>query len=103
VRYCIDIDGVLCSNTWGEYERAEPDPAAIAKLNEAYDAGHTIILFTARGSTTGIDWRPLTETQLRNWGARYHELRFGKPEADVYVDDRALAASDWLVVPLPAR
>jgi hypothetical protein len=24
-----------------------------------------------------------------DWGVRHHELRFGKPAADVYVDDRA--------------
>ena len=23
-RYCFDIDGTICTNTWGEYEDAEP-------------------------------------------------------------------------------
>ena len=93
--YCFDIDGTLCTNTDGEYERAAPYPDVIAHVNVLYDAGHRIILHTARGSTTGIDWLELTEKQLRAWGVKYHELFFGKPTADVYVDDKAVNAADW--------
>ena len=39
---------------------------------------------------TGIDWREVTEKQLSDWGLSYHELHFGKPNADYYVDDRML-------------
>ena len=93
--YCFDIDGTLCSNTFGDYERAVPDPEAIVRLNELFASGHQIILFTARGGTTGIDWRELTERQLREWDVSYHKLLFGKPTADVYVDDRAMNTNDW--------
>jgi trehalose-6-phosphatase len=95
--YCFDIDGTLCSNTYGDYEKAVPDTSAIACLNALYEAGHEIVLFTARGSTTGIDWRALTERQLRGWNVKYHRLLFGKPDADVYVDDRAVNSADWLL------
>ena len=88
--YCIDIDGTLCTNTEGSYESAEPFLSRINFVNTLYEAGHTITLFTARGSTTGIDWREITETQLRLWGVRYHELLLGKPFAHVYVDDRGI-------------
>ena len=94
--YCFDIDGTLCSNTEGAYEKAEPWPHAIAKVNALHGAGHRVILFTARGSTTGIDWRALTEKQMKEWGVRYHELFLGKPTADVYVDDKAVNVKDWL-------
>lgn len=87
--YCFDIDGTLCTNTDGAYEAAEPYPERISHLNSLYAAGHTIKLFTARGSTTGIDWRETTEAQLSAWGVRYHELILGKPYADIFVDDKA--------------
>ena len=50
---------------------------------------------SARGSTTGIDWRPTTERPMREWGVRYHVLVLGKPSADVYVDDKAINALTW--------
>jgi hypothetical protein len=93
--YCFDIDGTLCSNTWGAYEKAEPLGDVIAQVNTLYDAGHRIILLTARGTTTGMDWRPLTEAQMARWGVRYHELHFGKPQADLYIDDRAMSLEEW--------
>jgi len=95
--YCFDVDGTLCTNTDGEYEKAEPYPNVIAQVNALYDGGHRIILHTARGSTTGIDWCTLTEQQLQTWGVRYHELRFGKPYADVYVDDKAINSRQWII------
>lgn len=93
--YCFDIDGVICTNTWGEYELAEPRPDAIERINDLYEQGNTIVLQTARGSETGIDWRPITERQLAEWGLRYHALHFGKPNADVYVDDRGIGLREW--------
>jgi hypothetical protein len=93
--YCFDIDGTLCTNTHGQYQAAQPLIEAIAKLNDLFDAGHCILLYTARGSTTAIDWRELTEQQLKEWGVRFHGLYMGKPTADVYVDDRAVNALDW--------
>ena len=93
--YCFDIDGTLCTNTEGEYEDAEPYPHVIERVNALHDEGHQILLYTARGATTGIDWREVTERQLRTWGVKYHELYLGKPTADVYVDDKAVNVDDW--------
>jgi SAM-dependent methyltransferase len=95
--YCFDIDGTLCTNTEGEYELAEPFSDVIARVNGLYEDGHRILLYTARGSTTGIDWREATERQLASWGAKYHELFFGKPTADLYIDDKAVNFLDWQV------
>ena len=47
-KICFDIDGVICTNTWGNYEKAEPILKNIKKINNLYEAGNTIILFTAR-------------------------------------------------------
>ena len=94
-RYCFDIDGVLASLTPGNnYSEASPIKENIELVNSLHDNGNTIILFTARGSATGIDWKNITENQMQTWGVKYHELMFGKPAADYYVDDRAVNIYD---------
>ena len=93
--YCFDIDGTLCTNTHGDYSRARPFYEVIAQINRLYDEGHRILLYTARGATTGIDWRELTKLQLKEWNVRYHALYMGKPTADVYIDDKAMNLNDW--------
>lgn len=74
-----------------------PYAARIEHVNQLFAAGHVIKFFTARGSTTGIDWRQVTEEQLLNWGVKYHELIMGKPFADFFIDDKATSAHvyDW--------
>ncbi len=93
--YVFDIDGTICTNTYGEYENAEPYPINIKKINSLYSGGNYIKYFTARGSGTGIDWYQFTEKQLASWGAKYHELILGKPEGDIYVDDKGINSLLW--------
>ncbi len=93
--YCFDIDGTICTNTDGDYESAEPFPDVIETINVLFEQGHRILLTTARGGTTKIDWTAVTERQLKDWGVRYHELIMGKPTADVFIDDRAINAVSW--------
>ena len=94
--YCFDIDGTLCNDTRGDYDKATPLVEVISRLNELYDAGHTIILYSARGATTGVDWLKLTEDQLKAWNVKYHRLVMGKPGADVYIDDKCIHVSDFI-------
>jgi len=47
--YCFDIDGTLCTNTYGEYQDAQPFPEVIARVNELFAAGHRILLYTDDG------------------------------------------------------
>jgi FMN phosphatase YigB (HAD superfamily) len=89
--YCFDLDGTLCTNTEGEYAQAFPLRDRILKVNELYEQGNRILIYTARGTVTGIDWRELTQNQLDEWGVKHHELRLGKPFADIYVDDRGIS------------
>ena len=93
--YCFDIDGTLCSDTDGNYPNAQPFPDVIAEINRLYTDGHQIVLYTARGSTTEIDWRELTEHQVKEWGIQYHALFMGKPTADIYIDDKAVSLKEW--------
>ena len=94
--YCFDIDGTICTNTNGDYDAAIPFPSTIGKINLLFEQGNTIYFYTARGATTGIDWRETTELQLSNWGVRYHKLFLGKPTADIYIDDKCINIIDWL-------
>lgn len=94
--FVLDLDNTLCLTPGREYEHAKPIPNRIAKVNALYRQGHRIVIDTARGSATGIDWRPLTETQLRIWGVQYHDLRTGvKAPGDVYLDDKAVSLSEF--------
>lgn len=93
--YCFDIDGVIATLTENnDYSKAKPRLEMIERINRLHEAGHRIILFTARGSATGIDWRLVTEEQMRQWGVRHHKLVFGKPAADFYFDDRMLSLEE---------
>lgn len=95
--FCFDIDGVIATLTDDNaYDQAAPQPATIQALNFLYERGYHIILFTARGSATQKDWTQITERQMQAWGVKYHELRFGKPPADYFVDDKMLGLDELL-------
>lgn len=88
--YCFDLDGTICSIE-SDYSMAKPIKHRIEYINELFDNGKTILIDTARGSMTGINWYSLTETQLKNWGVKYHLLRVGtKLNADIYIDDKGI-------------
>ena len=93
--YCFDIDGTICSKNNLEYEKAKPFKDVIKKINALYNEGNNIIFLTARGFVTGINWREVTENQLKKWKVKYHKLYFGKPDADIYIDDKAVNIDDW--------
>lgn len=86
----VDLDGTICTNTDGNYTQAIPHIKTIKEINNLYNKGHTITYWTARGSTTNIDWGDLTKNQLKKWGAKYHSLIFGKPFYDLYIGDKCL-------------
>ncbi len=91
-RFVFDIDGVIALKREDlDYAQAMPNERMIKIINQLYDWGNEIILFTARGYVTGIDWYPTTEKQMKDWGVKYHELHMGKPNADFYVDDKMIS------------
>ncbi len=94
MKLCVDIDGTICATPDGNYPAAEPIPDMVLRIRELHAEGHEIILHTARGTETGTDWRVLTEHQMAEWGVPYSRLIFGKPYADVYVDDKALRPNE---------
>ena len=89
--FVFDIDGVIATIVpTNDYALAGPMVENIKRLNRLYDAGNTIVLFTARGTVTGINWTEVTQKQMLDWGVRYHRLQFGKPAADYYIDDKMI-------------
>jgi len=96
--YCFDLDGTLCETIDGDYENSKPFIRRIKKINELYKNGDYIIIETARGSVTGIDYYELTSNQLNKWGVNYNELRTGvKKYADFYIDDKAIKDNDFFL------
>lgn len=92
MKYMVDIDGTICDTVNKDYEKATPIEDRITKLNWLYDQGHEIHYWTARGTTSGKDWKELTERQLNEWGCKYHSVKLGKPDYDMWIDDKARAA-----------
>ena len=85
----VDVDETICKTPeCRNYELSKPIKNHISKINKLYNEGNTIIYWTARGTVTGIDWREVTERQFEKWGVKYHELRFGKPAYDLFIDDK---------------
>ena len=89
----VDIDETICRSPESrDYSLAAPLMSNIAKINDLYEAGNTIIYWTARGTGSGIDWREVTEAQFKKWGVKYHDLKFGKPIYDLFIDDKNISS-----------
>lgn len=101
--YVFDIDGTICTNTNSDYESSVPIPARIEKINKLHDEGNTIIFQTARGMGRSHNsaafayakFFKLTESQLKQWGVKYHSLFLGKPAGDIYIDDKGIKDNDF--------
>lgn len=101
--YVFDIDGTLCTLVNGDYENASPYISRIKEINNLYQQGHKVVLYTARGMGRNFnnrdgaqkDFEELTIKQLREWHVDYHEIYFGKPAGDVYIDDKGIDAKDF--------
>jgi mannose-6-phosphate isomerase-like protein (cupin superfamily) len=89
MKYYIDLDNTLCRSHNSDYPNSSPIVERIEKVNQLKKDGHKIIIWTARGATTGIDHRELTLKQLAEWNILYDELLMGKPDYDIYIDDKS--------------
>ena len=116
MRFCFDLDNTLVSYPLveGDYSTVEPKPRTIALLQDLKAAGHYIIIATARRMKTHSgnigavirDIGMVTLQTLEKFGIPYDELHFGKPQADLYIDDLAVNAMadtekevGWIVPP----
>jgi capsule biosynthesis phosphatase len=105
MRICIDLDGVVCDLRRPEqtYADLDPLPGAAEHLRSLRAAGHYVILHTARhmktcdGNVGKVVARQglVTLQWLDDHGIEYDEIHFGKPHADVYIDDNAFRFDGW--------
>lgn len=101
--YVFDIDGTICNNTYGEYQKATPFIERIEHINNLYEKGNEIIFFTARGmgrykgdvEKVHKEFYEFTKNQLDSWKVKYHKLLLGKPSADIFIDDKGIKDEDY--------
>ncbi len=100
LRICFDLDNTLVTypTVPGDYSTVKPIDKNINLLNYLKTQGHEIIIYTARrmqthNSNVGKvlkDIAMITLQSLEDLNIQYDEIIFGKPIADIYIDDRAL-------------
>lgn len=105
MRIGVDLDGVICTIKKPDesYADVKPIPGVVEKLTELRNNGHTIIINTARNMKTcehnvgkvmknvGL----ITLQWLEDNKIPYDEIFFGKPNTEVYIDDRCIRFSSW--------
>jgi capsule biosynthesis phosphatase len=103
-RICFDLDNTLVSypKITNDYTTVDPIDKNINFLKYVKSFGHTIIIYTARrmkthGGNVGkilCDIGKITFDTLEKFNIPFDEIYFGKPYADVYIDDLALNSYD---------
>ena len=99
LRICFDLDNTLVTYPTipGDYTTVKPIEKNIKLLNNLKNDGHEIIIYTARRMLTHKnnigkvikDIGLVTFENLEKFNIQYDEIIFGKPIADVYIDDKA--------------
>ena len=91
--YCFDLDGTICTQEKPEnYPKAIPNMSMIQKINKLYDEGNVIYIYTARHMHN----ERLTKKWFKKHNIKYHHIFFGKPAADLFVDDRSMTPDVFL-------
>ena len=103
MRFCFELDGTLVTHpvTLDDWASCRPIAGNVEIARDLHAAGHTVIVWTSRcmgpaGRARGSCSRALAQVgaitfaQLAEFGVPYDEIIFGKPDADVYVDSRAV-------------
>jgi histidinol phosphatase-like enzyme len=95
-RLIVDIDETICTTKGTDYEKAKPKKKMIKKLNKLYDEGIEIVYWTARGGRSGVNWTALTNKQFKEWGVKYTELVYHKPDYVYFICDKCIHPDDFL-------
>jgi mannose-6-phosphate isomerase-like protein (cupin superfamily) len=98
-KYFIDLDNTLCFNQNSDYVNSIPIVERIKYVNELKKQGNEITIWTARGATSGIDYKDLTIEQLKKWNIQYDHLLMNKPNYDIYIDDKSFQVDNFWPVP----
>ena len=105
-RFCFDLDNTLVTYPikHGDYSSVLPIQRNIDILKYLKKLGHTIIIYTARRMKTHhgnqgkllADIGKITFHTLEKLEIPFDEIYFGKPFADVYIDDLGVSCFDDL-------
>jgi len=97
MRIVFDLDGVICElkKPTESYADVIPKNDVIEKMRDLKKDGHYLIIHTSRhmrtcdGDISKVIEKigKMTEDWLEKWKVPYDELIFGKPHADIYIDD----------------
>ena len=98
-KYFIDLDNTLCKTVSSDYENSTPIIERIEYVNNLKKQGNHVTIWTARGSQSGIDHRELTINQLNKWNVMHDELLLGKPDYDIYLDDKSFNIDSIMPIP----
>lgn len=100
MRICFDLDNTLVTYPTipYDYTTVKPIKNMIDILKKLKEKGHYIIIHTARRMKThnhniGLvikDIALITINTLNEFNIEYDELIFGKPYADIYIDDKSI-------------
>ena len=103
----FDLDDVIC---WhhpdydklgiSKYRYCEPINDGVELVNEYYDKGYRIIIYTARGmalyngnvNMVYENLYDLTYSHLVEWSVKFHRLVMGKLSYDLLIDDKAISS-----------
>ena len=101
----FDLDDVICKrdiegNSVEKYLSCVPIPEMVEIVNQCYDSGNHIVIYTARGMNVfkkDVDaiyenLYDLTHSHLNQWGVKFHELIMGKIHYDILIDDKAMSS-----------
>lgn len=107
--FVFDIDDTIITRPAGlnhlgldKYNYCTPMQDNIDIVNQLYDMGHEIILYTARGmfvlkgdvQKVYDNLYDITVEQLQSFNVKYHKLILGKLYYDYWVDDKAVNVND---------
>jgi len=103
MRIVFDLDGVICElkKPTESYADVIPKKDVIEKMRDLKKDGHYLIIHTGRhmrtcsGNVSKVIEKigKITEDWLEKWKVPYDELIFGKPYADIYIDDLGIEFS----------
>lgn len=105
-RVVFDIDGVLCKkDEHKDYSDRIPHPRMVEQLQDYYEEGYYIILYTARNMNThqgrigkiNADTAKTLLQWLDEHNIPHDEIYYGKPwcgHDGFYVDDKAIRPSE---------